>query len=458
MTTPIEKEQLGIYSNTPFLEKIVRGIYTVVYFLFLNPVSFLLTDILYGILIVLLVSSKFRFFSGTPAMNWLVGIVLFIVFIIWGVLIVNYFFRWFNRVVFGRPVFGKIGGVDRTTFFTVLETSQNMEFKFGEDDEYIKSFNQLDAEITEYLLKSNYVRLVDNDDSLSDGDIESRWKAVWEDQILNVGKGGLTTRDYLADDNLASRVIPGILSQSAQVIGPFINVFQLIMIYSLIRYLNGETQLLVTIQTGVFLTFILTILWFIFHAFQVSEIQLFVNYDNLPAEIKEKFAGKAKSFIGRKLYPLKITLTNRYYALVRGYTLRQILITLVNSALGLVMIGLILGFEVLRNSADREAIFAWYQQLAIGMLIIPVFFYIGFYLISVLIQNFRQVLLVLITGLLTAALPFIFNYLVTGNFPVNDVQVAINSAVSGLGVALSALVIANIKTLVEGEKEKKDKD
>jgi hypothetical protein len=444
-------EDLGIGPEIPFLQKILKFISTIMRFLFLNPRSFWISDLIWVILLVIIVSSTLRFYLDNIFFN--IGIVialLIFTYFAWAYLLIRFILPWFIRLLFGGPVFDKLGGNNRKSFFTALKCANALKYEFkGKDLKTIKEFNKLDIEIIEEILKTNYRKKIYKSDSTDSEDFESKWSKVWNEKILDISTEGISYRDFLSEDKFASRTIGPTMAGSTIVIAPLVKTFQLIMIYLIFSLINGSIEVLTVIQAGVLLSFILSIIWFIHHSYQITEIPLFV--ENLPEEIKEKFSDRLKQFLGKTVIPKKIIVKNRYFSLMRNYQARCMATVFLNSMLILVLVGIILIIGVLSSLTNIGDMTSWYAYFSIGVILLPFAFITGFYLTSMIIQNFRQLLAPIILGLLAVVLPFAITYLFTGYFEFIEIKNVILSFISGLTVALATIIASLIGRRLEKE-------
>jgi hypothetical protein len=362
---------------------------------------------------------------------------------------------WFNRLVFGRPIFGKIGGADRVSFYTSLRASRLLHIEFDESDRGLaREFNRLDMDVTRYLLHQNYRAFINkhfagNPEALAEA--EGEWEDVWEKKLLNMGLADYKLRDAFDLDNIAYRVVPLKLTASASLISPLLKFFQLAMLYMVARVLNGESQIITAVQVAVFVSLILSILWYIYHSYRISELEFAGNYENLPADVQEHFSERFEPFLGKSLALRRVTVDKEYYGLVRSYQMRHILITALNTLLMLVWIGLLALIGLFTPSIDQSYVLTWYRDLSLGILLIPLIFYVGFYLVSIFVQSFRSFLSAVVAGAVSAVLPFGITYLVTGEFEFDDINSAISSIVAGLGVAIATLIVTNMTSALSDE-------
>ena len=111
-----------------------------------------------------------------------------------------------------------------------------------------------------------------------------------------------------------------------KIIAPFIKFFQLIMVYFIIGFLNNSIEFNTVMQVGVFLIFIISMIWFIHHSYQLAEIPFLGMNPGLSENLKEKFSDKYNAFTGQNFsifnHFFKLSLTAgiyRIYFIIRNY-------------------------------------------------------------------------------------------------------------------------------------------
>jgi hypothetical protein len=449
-----KRTDLGIYSEVPFMQRILTIIDSMVWVLLANPISAALVDIIWGVLIAIFISSKLRSYSDSMIFGIVIIGILFAFFIVWGWML-SLILQKVSRLAFGKPIFGKLGGVPEKQFFTLMKCAQALKLDFKDEDWVrVKEFNNLDNEIIEEILKFKYRENVYNSSASKEpSDFESEWSKIWNDKILKIGTEGFTFKDILSEGNLAFRIMPLKLDATTQIMVPFIKVFQLIMIYFILGFLNGSGELLTIIQIGVFLSFIISIIWFIHHSYRLAEIPFLDPTMGLPENIRLKFSDRSKAFIGLTVRPIRITVKKRYHSLIRDYLGTFIVTgTFLNTVLLLVLTGITLFIGIIWFPTNKDSILLWYKNLIIGILLLPVGFIIGYYLTFLILQNVRKFLAPIVAGLLGAGLPFVLDYLLTGRIELNDAKTAIFAFSAGLSTLLSTAIISQMSKVIE-EKE-----
>jgi hypothetical protein len=455
----INHDELGIYSSAPKTSRnFVQRLTSVYQYLFLQPKAILIGDIIWVLVGIGAVTWAFRH-TGSILFSIIVSIVLLGVSLAYSHFLPR-FYIWFSAVFFGKPVFGKLGGLDRLSFFTLLKSTPKMRIDLKESEkELADRFCELDNELTEALFKERYYALYGEQAGKDGTDIEAQWKALWENKMLIVGTGKQTFQSIRNPENLAFRIMPMKLQYASMLISPFIKFFQLFGICLIVAYLANWVALLTVIQVMVALNLILSIFWYLLYSYNMSEIALLVPDESIISpNIFRQFAEKIKALQSITLKPLNITIENSFFADIRSYQLRFIgAFTLLNSLYILGLLLIVMGAHALLIGGLVGASLNWYLSFALGALLLPVAFYIGFYFISVIIQHFRKVLGSLVVGVTTAVLPFFIYYLIKGQLQINEVQNGIWAALSGITTILSTIVASQFREILESE-PKKDSD
>lgn len=439
-------EDLGIRSDVPFRERVEYAVGMILGILSLEAFNYV-----YAVLLLLIIASGLFAYTGKWWLNVLLFIGLFAVVAIWGAIKLKFVDPWLSTLFFGKPVFGRLGGEPRSTFFTGLKAADAIEIELEEEDlEMMRDYTRLRAELVEEQLKLAYRTEVYEPQygPADDADFQARWTAVWEEQILTLQTENLTFRDALAETNLNYVTGVGHTYLIAQVMDRLTLIFQLAMLFLTTLLLKDRLQFLLVVQIGVFLSFIFSIVWYLAHSIQTGVIHLLVDFDQIPEALRPKFAEKYEPFVDKQVRPKKVVIKKRWYALMRGYELRSILSSFTYALGGLVLVGASLLIGRLWNSADLDS---WYKTMALALIIIPFFFTLGFYLISVILQYSKQVLAPVIAGLVGVVLPYAIEYVVTGEFELYEVENAVSSVIAGLGILLATTVATHLKRSLEGE-------
>ncbi|QQS30316.1 MAG: hypothetical protein IPM47_05035 [Sphingobacteriales bacterium] len=454
----INHDELGIYSSAPkssvhFVERLTKAFY----YLFLHPRAVIAGDILWVLVGIGSVTWFFRN-SGNIWLSVILCIALLGISLAYSNILPR-IYTWFTTLFFGKPVFGKLGGLDRVTFFTILKSSPKIRIDLKESEKEIaKKFCELDNDLTEGLFRERYYALYGEQASREGTDMEAQWKNLWENKLLMVGTGKATFQNVRNTENLGFRVMPLKLQNATMLISPFIKFFQLFGIVLIVAYLAEWMSLLTAIQIMVALNLILSIFWYLLYSYNMSDIALIVPDETvLSKDLYQKHADKISGLQNKSIKPINITIENSFFTDIRTHQLRFIgAFTLLNSLYILGMLLLVVGAQALFIGLGEPAS-KWYLLFGLGILLLPIGFYVGFFFISVIIQHFRKVLGSLVVGVTTAVLPFFIYYLIKGQLQINEVQNGIWAALSGITTILSTIVASQFREILESE-PKKDSD
>lgn len=362
---------------------------------------------------------------------------------------------WLVILFFGRPVYGKLGGPARRTFFTVLKASDAVQVVVDSaETKKVRDFFQLGINLQEDTLKLAYRELIyeprHQGKGPSESEFESKWASIWKDQILELHTGNLKFRDVFVSTNYAYFLVAGSLQLMYPRMHRFFLIFQLAILYLTTLLIADRIQFLLVIQIGVFLSFIFALYWYIAYSFSLASRDMITILDinSIPEKFRSKYLEPLKSLTGLGYRPKELRVKSKLFGLMRNYQVREILSGFNSIIGGLLLVGASMVLARLWNIAGADR---WYAGLALAFLVVPFFLILGFYIISVILQYSKQVLAPIVVGLVGAALPYAINYTITGEFRFAEVKNAVSSVIAGLGILLTTLLTAHMQKTVEGE-------
>jgi hypothetical protein len=448
----LPESDLGIYSDVPFLDRLMRISNIAMWVLVVNPLSGTILDIIVSVLFIFVISSKLRTLPHTNLFGFFIIVILIIVTVIYGTILLK-LFPVLERLVLGDSVFGRVGGMPRKIFFTSLKLAHTIKYEFNEQDsQQLKDHGALDRDLTEAWLRWSYRKNVYEKMTPPLPDFESAWTKLWNETILKVGTEGRTLRDALTSDEVAFSMIPLQLIKSRMFVSPFIKIFQLILIYVLARYLNGASPLVSVIQACVALSFVFSILWFIHHAYKLNEIEYIGVIDELPNELQNEFGPRLKRFHNLRARPTKITLKKRYLSLVRNYLVTSLgRDLLLNALFSLVLVGGTLVIGRLAFSSQFNELSLWYRQFAMGFVLISLGFLGSYYVSFWILQNVRRIVAPVVASLVGALSPFGINFVLTGKLELSQLTNQFSAALAGVGILFTATISSLVKKKLEDE-------
>lgn len=448
-----DEVDLGIYSEVPFLDKLQRWTSAAVQVAFGNLISRFAWSLIASIAWSIILSSELRASLNGKPLRVAAIILLFALF---GVL--TYLFSKFGmpklvRLVFGPPVFGKLGGLPATTYATSVKCASAITFEFRPDDmKRVREFNRIDRDVTEEVFKRAYRAITS--EPQDPGAFDKEWAKLWNNKLLKfetkaIGGQAVTFEEVLSDDNLALRVETPKLVAVSSLISSLVGPFALIMMLLVFRLLNGQANLLLVVQTNLFLSLVLSSLLYSFYVHQNAEIPFLTE---VPANLAKLFRSRTEKFAQASVRPTRVSITSKQYLTVaRDYFSRLLFAGSMTDALTiLVMIGVTLLFGFVMAPMYRDHLLNYYAKLALAVVLIPFGLLFGYYLTFLALQHARLILAPVIAGLLMATLPYVLNYLFSGQVELADIRNAIVAAGSAIGTTLIATVTAKVKSVTEG--------
>ena len=448
----LRESDLGIYSDIPFLDRLMTYFNVTLWILVVNPISNVVLDIIVSLGFILVVSSRLRAVPHGRFMGVFIVVVLLVVANIYGTILLRYLPA-LERLVQGGSVFGSIGGMPRKVFFTSLKLAHAIKYEFNQvDSARLQQHAALDRDLTEALLKLNYRKNVYEKLKSPPADLDTTWTKLWNETILNVGTEGRTLRDALTSDEVAFSMIPLQLMVSKTFVAPFIKIFQVIVFYILTRYLNGASPLITMVQVCVGLSFIFSTLWFIYHAYKLTEIQYLGVAETLPEELRAQFESRLQEFQDMKVHPTKITLGKRYLSIVRNYLVTSLgRDLLLNTLITLILVGTSLGLGRLFFPGQYAELAIWYRKFALGICLLSLLFLVSYYVSFWILQNMRGFIAPIISSLVAALSPFLITFLVTGKFQSSQLTTQLSATLAGAGMLFTASLSLLVKKKLADE-------
>ena len=441
-------EDLDIISETPLIQRILLILDSTIATLFINRKSMEIMDIIWLIILCVIISSPVR---GSLKSFWISAAFvscLFIFGIIWSLMIYK-LAPLVYKILFGKPVFGILGGMPRKTFFTALKCSNDLQFEFRDEDKAkIENYKTLDTDILEYILKRNYIKQML--DPKNPNFLEEEWQDVWNNKILNLGVDGITFRDSLYGNNIGMRILPLKLTAITYIISPFFKIFSLVMVYLFVKFLIGDISHLTVIQIGILSIFIISLIWFIHNSFKLTEIPF--TFDFHPDEIMEKFSERIQPMRNIKIRPKKLSINKHYISCVRDYLAPYLLaVTLINSVTAIMFIVITLLMVILIMPSDMHNFTTLYMNLSIGILSLPIFLLIGYYTTFLILRNPKKFAAPIILGFLGVILPYIADFILTGALDFQKANAAIISFITGVSLLAASSFAELVKDAISDD-------
>ena len=459
-----DDSDLGIYSEVPFLDSLQRGLTRLLTFLFLTKAASFAWDLGYVLVVSAVIGWQAWVHARSVTFGVCLMVILFLVFAVWGLLLTRTL-PVLLRLQYGPPVFGALGGLPRRLFFLVVRCADAFKWAFAPEDlERVKTFGRIDRDVSEWSLKSAYHNVFAAKRPPELQDFEESWSHVWRENILDleiqVGPNRfLKFEEALAEDNFGIRIEPVKLTVVSTILAPIVKMVQLVMICLLARFLDGKIHLLTVVQSGLFVSLIVCLILFLYHAHQNAVIPFVGSMvPNLPEQLKQQL----KPFEGLTIRPKKVSVTKRYLTLIQNHFAEGLaLLTFVNALSSLLIVSIVLLVTWVWHRDILAEVVPWYRELSVGLLFIPLGLLATYFVMFLVLRNVKLILAPLVVGLLMALLPYALTYLVGGRIDLSQVKNALVAVFMGLGTGLTTLVASRVKKIMENDgdsdaAEKKD--
>ncbi len=443
-------EQLGIYSDVPVLARLLKIVDIATRVLFLNKLALVVWDFVWVVGVILVLTGELRRQISSWTGYFVVIVVLIVITMVWSMLM-QVCLPIINQMVLGPPIFGKLGGPPRKSFFTFLRTAQAITYKFNEKDaEKLTTFNDLDAAINEATLKESY-RIHHYGESPTDTpiDFDEQWATFWNDNILTLSTGTMTYRDALKSDKFASRLLPLKLEATAFLGATLVKLSQLLLLYFSARMASGITDQVWVVQAALLVSFLISIYLYITLSNQLIEIPLLGIAPAVPAKVREEYNDKVAPFVGDTVKPIEIVAKKGYLSNIRDYVFRITFGSLLNTFLLLAFLATCQLAVRFWPPSDPSAYAVWLNTMYLAVLLIPVALVIGYYATFWLLQNVWHLVAPVVAGIVGAVLPYLITYVTTGEFEMRSTKDAVAAAVIGSTAVISTTIASMIRKRIE---------
>jgi len=185
---------------------------------------------------------------------------------------------------------------------------------------------------------------------------------------------------------------------------------------------------------------------FVLHNF--SSHTLTFKLSELPELTRKEFAHDIETLEGSNIRIKSIQVKKKFYQIVRNYQVIPLLEGVL-PAIAILLHGATFGLLYLIDAEYARSVSSYHAVITYGILIAGSSLILGFYLFSVVLENFRRISAALVAAVLSAGLPFLIDFVLGGQIDISGDQQAIFAGSGGLTVALVTTITSNIKESME---------
>jgi hypothetical protein len=354
------------------------------------------------------------------------------------------------RLILGGPAFGKLGGMGMRFLATAIRARAQFNVTlFHKDKDLIELFNTIQNRMLHDALKSNYLKLLKKEGRF-DEKSDEEWPQIWENEILDMTFDGQSIREACDPKRLGLGYANAAVARATGVVPIFGMLFWVPILFMIYLYANHQMALLSTIQIALALGFLLAAFWYIFVLHNLSVMPLTFEGTGLPEPAATEFRNDIETLEGTEVRPKKVEVKPKFYTIMRDYQFRLLLSNFSGDIIALLLVlGASLGVIFLIDKDFAATVIEWYTVMAYGVLLAPIGLAISFYTFTVLLQNFRKFIAAIIAAVLTAGLPFLFDYLLGGKVDMVGVREAIFAGSGALSVGLVTAITSRVKESLE---------
>jgi len=358
--------------------------------------------------------------------------------------------KFWARLVVGRPTFGELGGLPIRTMSAAMRARAQIKVELSERDKpLVRQFNIIQVRILHDLLKAKYEKL-NREKGIPQDRIDETWPDIWNHEVLDMTFDGQSFREAGDVNKFGVTYAMSALLRSAYVAPVLGNLFWIVIVILIYLYANQRLELLTGIQVGIALAFIFTAFWYMFVLHNLSIVPLTFKGLKLPELTQKEFADDIKAIEGTEIRPKNVRVKPKFYGIVRNYQLRIFFGSVLSDIiLLLLLLGIVFGLMLLIDREYARSLSSYHAVIAYGVLIAGSGIVLSFYVFAVVLQNFRKISAALIAALLSAGLPFLIDYLLSGQIDIAGARVAIFAGSGGLSVALVTAITSHVKESIE---------
>jgi hypothetical protein len=355
-----------------------------------------------------------------------------------------------RRLTLGGPVFGKLGGPEKRVMATSIKARAQIKVTlFDKDKDLVKRYNIIQLRALHDICQSKYLEFLASEGRLDETNA-AKWPQIWENEILDMTFDGHSIREASDPSRLGLTYAMTAVTRARMVVSPLTTLFWIVITFMIYRYANHQMALLSTIQITLALAFLLAAFWYIFVLHQLSVIPLSFKTLGLEEPVATEFRNDIQTIEGKEVRPKKVEVKPKFHSIIRNFQLRLMLIGISSDIIGLLFIlGASLGVTFLIDKYFVATVTEWYTIMVHGLLLTSIGLVASFYTFTVLLQNFRKVIATIIAAVLTAGLPFLFDYLMGGKVDMVGVREAIFAASGALSVGLFTAITSRVKESLE---------
>jgi hypothetical protein len=377
--------------------------------------------------------------------------------------------RFYSRIFYGRPWFGKLSDLSKALVRTVLRASGELSFNLDNHNrQLMQQLADLNRAVTKWSMGRRYQE--NHSDQAGDGTtaVETQWNNIWQEQVLKSSSGGRTLAQTFEPDSYSSATVPLRLTSVVAPLAVLTGVCEVVAVWILLSRLESRSSLLPVFQVVVAFSVATTLVIFINHNYKLPYIQV-VNAREILQQyrptlmpktrrqaeeavraLEEEFGERLASFEDVSISVIGVKVSPRYFGLIRNYYARSLAYESVsNSVTGFVLIAAATGFLLVFGAGNESNLGRLYTQLAIALVLMPVAMVGIHFLIFTIVAQFRTFSTLVITGGIIAFIPPLATYLFTGRLPASPIAFVSSVVVALIGSAGADLALHSRKRIID---------
>jgi hypothetical protein len=310
----------------------------------------------------------------------------------------------------------------------MLRAAPDVHLAFTEDDEkMLAKMRQIDEKMLPIVLRHTYLQNRAPHDSES-GDDDNEWDQVWNKIENEPIKGvDISFRQFRTDYPHAILFIPLWLWSSLAALA-LLDVYVPILAWLSYRSSAGHEATVAIVALDVLACFALALSVFVLRAYGGSEIQMLApSRDLLVASgvSDESLLNEVDEYRGTSVRPRGVRLGPKYLSELRNFVMKALVIDVMFRAtaiFGLVAVSFVVGSAM---SGEWEVLRTTYSSMLIVLAWALLGLVCGFYLAALVVEDPRSLMTPMLAGAISAGVPLLGQYLVTGSLGDNPGAVVV---------------------------------
>lgn len=357
-----------------------------------------------------------------------------------------------GRMFYGKPFLGRLGGASQAMGRLALQMHKQFSMEVApEDEKVVSAIRNLDRDILEAQLRAKYLCVRQMDGVLAD-QASREWTEKQWPRVLSRSYRGVTLGDTYSK-SLVWQVFMYKVVLIVRVTMPLLSIGLALSIWLAARGIRAENYLptlqVVALSGFLFAAIVFANVTYGFAFVQWQEPSKAVLSSLTDEGFKKHLVESVAPYVGKRLWPVKVTFGERYSRLVGNFFIRAAgpaLSFYLASTLCILLICAMVG-TIGSSGTDSE----WYYHMAVALVAIPGIMFLSIYVAFLVLRMAGSLGAIVAAALILAVAPPMLTFLFTGERPGKGAVTS--SIIAGVAGALATALADRTKERVQREKQ-----